>query len=455
MYKRTILSTKNYILKNKDIPLIELQYNEVAVDSDDLQCTKFELNNINVHLENKHLLPKEILSSLDNLSSGLYKWLERRQISQKRRTGNRIRYFLDRNTANEFFAFMEVGHGVSLNDTYWIVPADSDLRWDDWSPYRNQLDKEIADIAFTAYIYELPPDLPKGSRVPRITAEPTTTGEMRKCWINKDDGIYLRKAYDWRIMPGKRSSAVMEYYASQLAEAMEIPHVPYTLSKYIRSNGKEDIICECPLFTSEDIGFVSAISVIEETGISWSKHNLDSPYLHKEFAKLFGEKFYADMMLFDSIFLNYDRHLGNFGMLIDNNKGKYLGPAPLFDNGATYLFCETDLNQIRARRKEILPYCGAYMLFDEAALAFVEERHIPILKKLTKFKFVQPDDPSLGVDDSVLTEMNRIIRERSKHIIELFDRKQLELHGKNWKLLKFIKTWRKTPVFRHGECQWR
>ena len=51
---------------------------------------------------------------------------------------------------------------------------------------------------------------------------------------------------------------------------------------------------------------------------------------------LFGDA-YSDMMVFDSIIINRDRHLGNFGMLVDNNTGEYLKPAPIFDNGYSLL----------------------------------------------------------------------------------------------------------------------
>ena len=407
------------ILKSKNIPLMDLEVSVTEKTINGYSYKKHELTSCYLYGENAHLLPKEIASS-NNLKEAFFIWLHRRQISDKRNISNRIKYFLKDNNANWQFSFMEVGRGVSLNDTFWVLPYDSDLRWEDWSPYRNPLDKEIAEIAFTAFLYDFPKEYHKGPLVPRITAEPTTPGVMRKCWVNKEDGIYLWKAYDWRIMSGNRTPVIMKYYAAQLAKAMEIPHIPYTLFRNTRINGQEEIISECPLFTSEDVGFVSAASVIEASGISWDKHNSDSPLLQRQLAELFGESFYADMMLFDAIFLNYDRHLGNFGMLINNNTGKYLGPAPLFDNGATFLFLEQNLNSIKSRPREVLPYSGAYMLFDEAALIFVEERHIPMLKRLTEFQFRQPEDPNLGVDDKVLAQMNRIIRERSKHIIKLF-----------------------------------
>jgi hypothetical protein len=42
-------------------------------------------------------------------------------------------------------------------------------------------------------------------------------------------------------------------------------------------------------------------------------------------------------MLFDALILNTDRHLGNFGMLIDNESQKLIKAAPIFDNGLSFL----------------------------------------------------------------------------------------------------------------------
>ena len=39
------------------------------------------------------------------------------------------------------------------------------------------------------------------------------------------------------------------------------------------------------------------------------------------------------MLLFDAVIYNTDRHLGNFGLLVDSKTNKIIRPAPIFDNG--------------------------------------------------------------------------------------------------------------------------
>ena len=50
-----------------------------------------------------------------------------------------------------------------------------------------------------------------------------------------------------------------------------------------------------------------------------------------------GDRF-RRMMVLDALILNIDRHLGNFGLLIDNDTLKPLGMAPVFDHNRSMLF---------------------------------------------------------------------------------------------------------------------
>ena len=45
------------------------------------------------------------------------------------------------------------------------------------------------------------------------------------------------------------------------------------------------------------------------------------------------EKALNDMLIFDTLIFNTDRHYGNFGFLIDSHTNEIVAPAPLFDHG--------------------------------------------------------------------------------------------------------------------------
>ncbi len=48
------------------------------------------------------------------------------------------------------------------------------------------------------------------------------------------------------------------------------------------------------------------------------------------------------MMVFDALTLNIDRHLGNFGLLMENESLTPLGMAPVFDHNRSMLFNLSD-----------------------------------------------------------------------------------------------------------------
>lgn len=100
-----------------------------------------------------------------------------------------------------------------------------------------------------------------------------------------------------------------EFYAAQLAEALGLEYVPYGLEKF-----KGRLCSTCPLFTSDKIGFVPAGRIVSKD-------------------EALADSRFADIFFFDALIFNTDRHLGNFGYLIDNDTNEIVGAAPIFDNG--------------------------------------------------------------------------------------------------------------------------
>ena len=49
-----------------------------------------------------------------------------------------------------------------------------------------------------------------------------------------------------------------------------------------------------------------------------------------------GDKFVNalnEMLVFDAVICNVDRHFGNFGVMVDNRTNTIVSPAPLFAHG--------------------------------------------------------------------------------------------------------------------------
>ena len=191
---------------------------------------------------------------------------------------------------------LDFSKGLSLNDVYWVVPDDFKGSWKECNLYDNPFSEAMAEIAFTG----------QGKLNPRkITTSPemTTNGMLPKCWVREKDGIYLYKG----AMKGFEPYS--EFYAAQLAEALGFRHVKYELSRY-----KGRLCSKCRLFTSERYGYLPASKLPDRDQIL-----KDSRFL--------------PVFLFDALIFNVDRHLGNFGYLIDNDTNEVVDVAPIFDNG--------------------------------------------------------------------------------------------------------------------------
>ena len=67
-------------------------------------------------------------------------------------TAKHITELLERYNCNDLEGFLNVTHALSLNDTFWVKPETSPLKWDDVSLYRNEFDELVAAAAFDGRI---------------------------------------------------------------------------------------------------------------------------------------------------------------------------------------------------------------------------------------------------------------------------------------------------------------
>ena len=191
---------------------------------------------------------------------------------------------------------LDFSKGLSLNDVYWVVPDDFRGTWAEFNLYDNPFSEAMAEIAFTG----------RGKldfRNASTSPEMTTNGMLPKCWVRESDGIYLYKGAMKGLEP------YSEFYAAQVADALGFRHVKYELAKY-----KGRICSKCRLFTSNRLGYLPASKLPNRDAI------LDDAR-------------FLEVFMFDALVFNVDRHLGNFGYLIDNDTNEIVDVAPIFDNG--------------------------------------------------------------------------------------------------------------------------
>ena len=398
----------SYVLKLKDIPLVEFSLYVVYEEIFDTVVENYSIKINNVHQENKHLLPKKLSSNLTE--EELLKWINRRKAPKNRQFVEKILSAID--DSDNPMKYVDVSHALSLNDAYWITNDIMEYKWDELNLYSHPFDEALSYVAFTGY----------SQKVSGLLSSPeiTSSGMLKKCWSNREDGIYLLKGDDVFQSNDGRSQATHEFYAAQVAEAFGIEHIDYGLEEFHHRNGNKEIVCICKLFTSENEGFVDASIVAGGKGVDVHNLDLSSLSVQKQFSDWFGE-FYADMMVFDSLIINRDRHLGNFGMIVDNNTGEYLRPAPLFDNGCSMLLGASKFDLKEGYKDYVASLYCKYMDCDKQARLFVQERHISRLRKLLDFQFVK--HPKYNISDETLKVMSKFIQERARKIIALYQQK--------------------------------
>ena len=80
----------------------------------------------------------------------------------------------------------------------------------------------------------------------------------------------------------------------------------------------------CEIFSGLDYSFVPVGRLVTKGGMEAVRAFYEG--LGPEFVDALNE-----MLVFDAVICNTDRHFGNYGVLVDNKTNKIVCPAPLFD----------------------------------------------------------------------------------------------------------------------------
>ena len=156
--------------------------------------------------------------------------------------------------------------GLSLNDCYWVTEAD-----------------------FSG----------SSGSILSSSTEFTTGGMLPKCWRRENGIIRLYKG-GTQGASNTGFEPYSEFYAAQIAKILEVNAIDYSISRW-----KETLCSTCELFTSKDISFVPVGRIIRSGGMKAVRAFYESQ--GEEYVKALD-----DMIVFDAVIFNTDRHYGNF-----------------------------------------------------------------------------------------------------------------------------------------------
>ena len=364
----------NYVLKQFDLPLLKF-----AVEED---LASPVLKVLWVNEAHKNLLPLDLKPEAGSLS----RWIRHRTIPKNRAYVHALLAKCGLNL-NRPMSIIAVCKGLSLNDSYWIVEEGFEGSFDKYNLYENRFSQILGLVAFTGY---------GSSNRTSLESSPefTTNGMLPKCWRRVNGKVTLHKG-GTSGASNTGNEPYSEYYAAQVAQAMGIDAIEYGLSKW------KGVLCStCELFTSRDYAYMPIGHIVTEGGFA----------AVFDYYQQLGEAFaqaLRDMLVFDAVVCNTDRHFGNFGLMIDNAANTIARPAPLFDHGNS-LFNFAGKAYLRnaellQQYVDTLAPC-TYGDFIETAGKYMNGKNHDQLRRLLTFRFKRHSRYNLPSDSLRLIE---------------------------------------------------
>ena len=287
----------NYQLMCQDIPVVGFAVNDTTgqIVSD-------------LHIDNREYLPLSVLYS-DSSRGALQKWLDNRSVSANRQdiAAMLAAYHVETASALSFKSL-----GLNLSDQYWFKPEGADFGWHDVNLFEND---------FSEQVFRTMADTGK----PSYTPDSSSNGDLPKFWKIEQGKrvLYKEGSAPFDQQPYN------EVFAARLLDVLELPHVNYTL---VQNEEKAYSVCETFVTTTTE--YVPALEILNAV----PKLNHENSYQHffrcaEALSIPVSRQEVDDMLLFDYLINNADRHYGNFGFIRDVQTRKFLGMAPIFDNG--------------------------------------------------------------------------------------------------------------------------
>lgn len=374
-----------YTVKHKDTPVLQF---EVLENIADPQVRILWIT------EEKNLLPLDMTPG----DEGLSRWLRGRTVPKNRAFVNN---FLSKCglSLNRPMDIISVSKGLSLNDVYWVVESGFPGTFEKYNLYDNNFSNILALIAFTGYGSSLRSSLIS-------SPEFTTAGMLPKCWRRIDGRVHLYKGGTTGASNTGREP-YSEFYASEIAKAMGVNAIEYRLSQW------KGVLCSsCELFTNPDYAYLPIGKLVKTGGIKAVRAFYAS--LGKEFTDALNE-----MIVFDAVICNTDRHYGNFGVLIDNATNKIAKPAPLFDHGnSLFNFAGRDVLHSEAAFEQyvstLLPQ--TYDAFIGEAKAVMTDRNREQLRRLLTYKLKK--NPRYNVPEQRYRRIAEQVQKRARLLLD-------------------------------------
>ena len=371
---------KKFTLMNKNKKVFDFVY-----DEEEHFIVNFERN----YPENEDYAPFGLIKMNEINKVEFNKWWKNRQIPASRKGLKEVLHNSNVYDKDNFDLLDAKTYCLSLSDQYWVKGVEEEISWESINFFDNEFSEDIGKILFNGGKTALNLNL--------NTPDMTSNGNYEKRWKIIDGERYLLKAGS-KIY---NQEPFNELIATKLYERLlnKDEYVEYSV---IFDDDKA--ISKCKNFITKDTELVPAWKINEYYEF------LDDEDKYTHYIRCLNNLGIKDaetltdkMIVCDYIIANKDRHFNNFGVIRDVNTLKFIGVAPIFDNGCSLWYDENDM------------YVGEFFLtkpFEE-----YEKTQLSLVKKLEWLNISKLEDFPNEVK-TILSMDKLLSKERINKIVD-------------------------------------
>ena len=330
--------------------------------------------------------------------ASLERWLETRAIPYNRVNADKLCIQMGVNPSNTA-RIVEVSRGLSLNDSYWVVPEGFPGKFNDYNLFENDFSKILSIVAYTGKL-----DKAKiGSH--GLTPELATGGSLPKAW--RIDRYGRRLLYKGKTESYSVGEPLSESAVSAIADAAGLDHARYWLDDWMNQTCS---VCEC--FCTKTVSYVPFAVATGKTSLA----DAVATMLCLD-ASLFEE--FVDMLMLDCVCENTDRHLTNFGFLYQPGTNSIIDLAPIFDNGRALFpnIENSELDALQSFKDTYAPAFGA-PTFNDLAKRLIGDKQKEWLSVIRHSDLVTILQKA-GLDAFRAKVLSSFVKEQCNDLIEI------------------------------------
>jgi hypothetical protein len=259
------------------------------------------------------VLDKALCPNCIFVDADLEVWLKSRSIDTHRSNSRRLYKFLRMKTDADIDEIINIGHGITITDNWWIQREDESLDYYSLKQYN----EELADISLFGFS-------DKCKEKSKGYTQLGTIGSYEKAWRFIDGAWHMFKL-------GSKTELISEYYAHCFLKHLNVKCADYKVERHVLETGLEQ---EC--IVTKD--FTQNALYDFEPFFNYFNENEDPDFILTRLAQaeqndvmLRLTEDYVKMCYYDALLMNVDRHNLNAGFLRDSQNGNIICLAPNFD----------------------------------------------------------------------------------------------------------------------------